>query len=405
MVNDKGAPKGYKSTEIGIIPQEWDGSQTIGMLFDFKNGLNKAKEYFGYGTPIVNYMDVYSKKGLIANDIKGRVSVSSDEIKAYGVRKGDVFFTRTSETPDEIGVTTTILEELEDTVFSGFILRARPKTERLDISYQKFCFSSSYIRNKIVSSCTYTTRALTNGKSLSKIFIPIPPRSEQQAIATALTDVEDLISSLEKLIEKKHRIKQGTMQQLLTGKKRLDGFSGERETIRIGEMFNISAGGDLLLEHFSPFKTEKYRYNIYSNGIANKGLYGYTSNYRYNENTITVTARGTIGYANYRKEKYDAIGRLLILSPIIKVDCLYVSDYINNIIKFVVESTGVPQLTAPQISKYYVTVPSYEEQSAIAQVLANMDEEIEALEKKLNKYKAVKQGMAQELLTGRRRLV
>ena len=77
--------------------KEWE-TTTIGEYLDFKNGLNKGKEFFGTGTPIVNYMDVYKKRGLHASDLKGRVALSKDEIKRFEVQKGDVFFTRTSET-------------------------------------------------------------------------------------------------------------------------------------------------------------------------------------------------------------------------------------------------------------------------------------------------------------------
>ena len=94
--------------------------------FDFKNGLNKAKCFFGHGTPIVNYMDVYKHDGLNRVDIKGKVEVSSEEILAYGVKEEDVLFTRTSETVDEIGLSAVITEKIEKTVFSGFLLRPNP---------------------------------------------------------------------------------------------------------------------------------------------------------------------------------------------------------------------------------------------------------------------------------------
>lgn len=230
-------------------------------------------------------------------------------------------------------------------------------------------------------------------------------KEEQQCIATAIGDADDLISSLEKLINKKMLIKQGTMQELLTGKKRLDGFSGEWNEINIGNIFDISAGGDLISDCFSSYKTEKYKYDIYSNTISNNGIYGFTSNPRYEENTITVTARGTIGYAIYREKKYDAIGRLLVLKPKANINCYFISEYINNRITFTIESTGVPQLTAPQISKYTIFLPEYEEQSAIARILSDMDKEIKKLQIKLYKYKNIKRGMMEELLTGKRRLI
>jgi type I restriction enzyme S subunit len=103
---------------------EWEVKK-LGEIFDFKNGLNKEKKYFGVGTPIVNYMDVYKNRGLTARDLKGKVTVTEKELKAYQVHKDDVFFTRTSETVDEIGISSVILEDLDNTVFSGFVLRAK----------------------------------------------------------------------------------------------------------------------------------------------------------------------------------------------------------------------------------------------------------------------------------------
>lgn len=403
MVIDKEIPDGYKSTECGVIPQEWDGSQTIGMLFDFKNGLNKAKEYFGYGTPIVNYMDVYSKKGLVAKDIKGRVKVSPDEIKAYGVRKGDVFFTRTSETPDEIGVTTTILEELENAVFSGFILRARPKTEQLDISYQKFCFSSSYIRNKIVSSCTYTTRALTNGTSLSKIFIPIPPKSEQQAIATALSDVEDLISSLEKLIEKKSQIRQGTMQQLLTGNERLEGFSDEWGSDVVKNLASITTGSRNTQDRQA---NGEFPFFVRSSVVERINSYSY-------DGEAVLTAGDGVGTGkifHYINGKFDFHQRVYKISDFTDrihgyfFYLYFATNFYNRIISMTAKSS-VDSVRIEMIADMSIPLPPIEEQKAIAQILSDIDSEIEKLKYKLEKYKVIKQGMMQELLKGTRRLV
>ena len=150
---------GYKQTDFGPIPNSWE-AVLLGDLFLFKNGLNKAKSYFGTGTPIVNYMDVYECPGLRPDDLLGRVNLTPEEIRNYEVRKGDVFFTRTSETVEEIGVASVILYEPYNTVFSGFVLRARPRDGRLDDNYKQYCFASRSIRSQIVSNATYTTRAL-----------------------------------------------------------------------------------------------------------------------------------------------------------------------------------------------------------------------------------------------------
>ena len=209
-----------------MIPIDWE-AVSLGELFAFKNGLNKAKRFFGNGTPIVNYMDVFERPGLTIENLSGRVSLESQEIKNFRVRRGDVFFTRTSETLEDVGIASVMLDEPDDTVFSGFVLRARSRDGRLDNRYKQYCFALRTIRSQITSSATYTTRALTNGRSLSVIQIAIPPESEQHAIAEALSDVDALLESLESLIAKKQAIKQATMQQLLTGKTRLPKFSGK----------------------------------------------------------------------------------------------------------------------------------------------------------------------------------
>lgn len=216
-----GEGKGYKQTGVGMIPEDWE-IKTLGDLFTFKNGLNKGKEYFGHGIPIVNYMDVYKNRGIHISDLKGRVSLNNNEINTYIVHRGDVFFTRTSETIEEVGISAVMLDEPQDTVFSGFVLRAHPKIDDILIEeFKKYCFSSRVIRKMIVSKSSYTTRALTNGRSLSLVSIPIPSLPEQTAIAEILSDMDDEIAELEQKRDKVEKIKEGMMQELLTGRIRL----------------------------------------------------------------------------------------------------------------------------------------------------------------------------------------
>lgn len=207
-------------TRLAGLPGAWD-APTLGDLFTFKNGLNKAKRFFGFGTPIVNYMDVYANRGITSGDVKGRVSVDRDELKAFGVRRGDVFFTRTSETADEVGISSVMLDEPRDTVFSGFVLRARPRYDTLDDQFKKYCFSTASVRRQITSQSTETTRALTNGRLLAAVSVARPPRPEQEAIAAVLSDMDAEIAALEARLAKTHALKRGMMQELLTGSVRL----------------------------------------------------------------------------------------------------------------------------------------------------------------------------------------
>jgi len=147
--------------------------------------------------------------------------LSSDEIKSFEVRKGDVLFTRTSETPNEIGMAAVVLDDPHQTVFSGFVLRARPQDDRLCDAFKAYCFRSSLVRSQIVSKASYTTRALTNGGLLSAVVLPVPLVDEQAAIAAVLSDMDAELSALEARRDKTRAIKQGMMQELLTGRTRL----------------------------------------------------------------------------------------------------------------------------------------------------------------------------------------
>jgi type I restriction enzyme S subunit len=118
--------------------------------------------------------------------LKGSVDVTATEIDRYSAIKGDVFFTRTSETQEEIGMVSTLIDDVENCVFSGFVLRARPKTDYLLPKFCSYFFSTSDTRMKIVRNSTFTTRALTSGPKLSRIMVPVPPLSEQARIVGIL---------------------------------------------------------------------------------------------------------------------------------------------------------------------------------------------------------------------------
>ena len=192
---------------------EW---RTLNELFTFKNGINKEKNDFGRGTPIINYVDVYSKRGLVKEDIKGLVNSNASEQSRYKCKRGDVFFTRTSETKEEVGFPSVLLEDIENCVFSGFVLKATPTTDLLDTHYCKYCFFTYQFRKEVIKSATYTTRALTNGTSLSKISIPVPSLEKQRQIASILDTFETYISKLEQMIELRQKQYEYYREKLLT---------------------------------------------------------------------------------------------------------------------------------------------------------------------------------------------
>jgi type I restriction enzyme S subunit len=169
-------------------------------------------------------------------------------------------------------------------------------------------------------------------------------------------------------------------------------------------LFNITAGGDIDPKRSQSFQDSAHPHPIYSNALTNSGLYGYCSYADHPANSITITARGMVGGANYRDHPYTAIGRVLVLQPKSEMAGFYFAEVINNRVKFANESTGVPQLTAPQISKYRLPVPPPPEQRAIATALSDVDALLAGLDRLLAKKCDLKQAAMQQLLTGQTRL-
>jgi type I restriction enzyme S subunit len=171
-----------------------------------------------------------------------------------------------------------------------------------------------------------------------------------------------------------------------------------------GGLFDVTAGGDLDPKRSASDQDETHCYPIYSNALTNLGLYGYCTYADHQARSITITARGTLGSANFRDHPYTAIGRVLVLQPKNEIAGSFFAEVINHRVKFAIESTGVPQLTAPQISTYRLPVPPLPEQRAIAEALSDMDALLRGLDRLIAKKRDLKQAAMQQLLTGQQRL-
>ena len=418
------------SAKAAFVPIGWDMAY-LGELFEFRNGLNKAKQFFGSGTPIVNYMDVFERSGLKSADISGRVTLSPDEISSFEVRRGDVFFTRTSETVEEVGVAAVMLDDPCNTVFSGFVLRARPRDDRLDDEYKQYCFASKSVRLQVVSKATHTTRALTNGKALTSVEISIPPLPEQRAIAAALSDIDGLIDALNTLIAKKQAVKQATMQQLLTGRTRLPEFSGEWESKRLGGLFtflttannphsDLGDSGDVHYIHYGGVHALSYpvldcaQQNL---PRIDRALVERVAPVQDSDLVIVDASEDLAGVG--KSIEIKGVQDKTIVAGLHTILCRGQSQFWAKGFKAYLQfmpafkialarvATGISvyAISKSQLAEITLPLPKKREQAAIAAVLSDMDSELEALERRRDKTEAIKQGMMQELLTGRIRLV
>ena len=194
----------------------WE-QRRLGEYYEFKNGLNKGKEFFGDGTPIVNFVDVFHNRGLISRALGGRVQLTPKEISNYEVKKGDLFFTRTSETIEEIGYPSVMLDNPHNTVFSGFVLRGRcvEESDPLENIFKKYVFFTDTFRQEMMKKSSMTTRALTSGIALKSMLFRFPvSRVEQRKIGELITKLDSLIALYQRKLEHLELLKKGLLQQM-----------------------------------------------------------------------------------------------------------------------------------------------------------------------------------------------
>jgi len=176
-------------------------------------------------------------------------------------------------------------------------------------------------------------------------------------------------------------------------------FEGKWESSRIGKIFAISAGGDIDKEHVREMQTDEYKYPIYANAAKGKGFYGYSDIYKVDAGMVTIAGRGVnIGITHARDHRFYPIVRLLVLKPKNGENIKFFEYVINNLNIFV-ESTGVPQLTVPQISSYKICFCNQNEQQKIADFLTGVDDKINQLTKKKALLEQYKKGVMQKIFS------
>ena len=168
----------------------------LGEIFEFRNGLSKGKDFFGKGIPFVKYTDVYNHRKLKKEDITALVDCTPEEMQKLKVSRGDVFFTRTSETAEDVGWSSVMLDNMEECVFNGFTIKATPKTTDLLPEYCAYCFSTDSFRKYVTSHCSFTTRASLTGKAIAEYEMPIPSHKIQKRIAETLDNFETICNDL-----------------------------------------------------------------------------------------------------------------------------------------------------------------------------------------------------------------
>lgn len=206
---------------IGQIPAEW----VLGKLRnvgDTQNGISKSSEFFGKGFPFVSYSDVYKNYSL-PSTVSGLVDSTSEEQKRYSVKKGDIFFTRTSETIEEVGFSCVCEKDIPNATFAGFLIRVRPFSDKLYTTYAKYYFRSSHLRFYLVKEMNLVTRASLGQSLLKSMPVLLPPLEEQKEIAdyldTKCAEIDGLIAKKDQLAKELESYKKSLIYEVVTGKR------------------------------------------------------------------------------------------------------------------------------------------------------------------------------------------
>lgn len=431
--------KGFKTTEIGKIPEDWASKkfEEIGKVIDGDRGVNypSDNEFFNDGYCLFLSAKNVTKDGFKFSECTF-ITKEKDELLNNGkLSKGDIVLT----TRGTIGNVAFFGDVPFDNmrINSGMVI-LRNESSDFDNVYLYTVLKSQIIKRQISEMVFGSAQPQLTVKIINNFNIPCPPLQEQQAIVSVLSDVDTLIVKLEDLIAKKNKIKKATMQQLLTGKKRLPGFvegkSGYQQT-ELGPIpldWELKNFGDVITGFTSgatPYrgKPEYYKGNIrwVTSGELNYNII-YDSVEKITAEAVKDTnlkihpkgtfliaitgleAEGTRGSCGILGADSTTNQSCMALFPTDKLLTDYLFHFYVNygdyLAKVYCQGTKQQSYTANIVKILPIIVPPLPEQQAIAQVLSDIDAEILALEARLEKTRALKQGMIEELLTGRIRL-
>ena len=208
---------------IGDIPESWEVS-SVRYIGQLQNGISKGGEFFGKGFPFVSYGDVY-KNYELPHSVSGLIDTTEDERATYSVEYGDIFFTRTSETIEEVGFSCVCKRSIPNATFAGFIIRLRPfcADEKILTDYAKYYFRGEHIRAYLVKEMNLVTRASLGQTLLKGMSVIVPPKSVQKEIAEYLDEkcegIDDLIAKKQQYLTEIENYKKSLIYEYVTGKK------------------------------------------------------------------------------------------------------------------------------------------------------------------------------------------
>lgn len=418
---------GMKKTEIGMIPEDWD-VQRFSDTFRILNNNTYSRAELNYASGQfrnIHYGDVLILFPEVLDCTREDVPYINDEVRISGsaqpLQDGDVVMADTAE-DETVGKVTEVTNTSDKPVMAGLhTIPCRVKFGEFVPKWLGYYMNSHMYHDQLLPYIHGTKVSSVSKGSLGNTVIIVPKAPEQKKIVDALSDVDALVVDLEKLIRKKKNIRQGTMQRVLTGKNRLQGFSSEWKDTTLGNICDIKDG-----THQTPHYVESgipfYSVETVTNDDFTHVKYisleeheRLTSSYKIENGDVLMTRIGSIGKGKYvdwnpNASFYVSLALLKFRGnkPLANFIALLTgTEEFQKEAELHSLQFAIPmKINLGQISDIRVRIPAEESEiKAIITMLNDMGSEIKRLEQKLNKYKLLKQGMMEELLTGKVRLM
>lgn len=395
----------FKESELGPIPYDWEESKICDtFLLRSNNTLSRDKlnYYYTDGIRNIHYGDILTIFGPFVTPKCKLPFINSESISNFDhLYNGDIIVADTAE-DETVGKATEIVNFAGEKVVAGLhTIVLRPIASFAPI-FLGYLFNSNYYHKALIPHMQGTKVTSISKKAILSTSICFPPSiSEQERIAEALSDVDALIKELDALIHKKRMVLKATMQDLLTARRRLPGFSEPWKEVKLGDLVNIHSGDTITAQQF----VTNGHFPVYgANGIRGK----YNS-FNLDGEFILIGRVGALcGNIHISKGKVWASEHTLVCYPhsINLFSPVFLAHILErmNLIQYS-GASAQPVIASNKLKPLLIRMPNLSEQQAIAEILSDMDAEIAELEKKKEKYTSIRQGMMQQLLTGKIRLI
>lgn len=415
----------FKESELGPIPYDWEESKICDtFLLRSNNTLSRDKlnYYYTDGIRNIHYGDILTIFGPFVTPKCKLPFINSESISNFDhLYNGDIIVADTAE-DETVGKATEIVNFAGEKVVAGLhTIVLRPIASFAPI-FLGYLFNSNYYHKALIPHMQGTKVTSISKKAILSTSICFPPSiSEQERIAEALSDVDALIKELDALIEKKRMVLKATMQDLLTARRRLPGFSEPWQEVKLGELVNMNSGGTPSTSNHSYYSGIIPFLSI--SDISSAGKFLYKTQKHISDDAVLNSSARVFPKDTLLISMYASIGKCIISKIDVAIsqailgfvpkkndfntDYLYYTLLFNN--KELISSgqTGTQSnLNKRIVQNFSVSIPSdIAEQTAISDIFSDMDAEIAELEKKKEKYTSIRQGMMQQLLTGKIRLI